>query len=146
MPRPEITPALIRTLWTYLSEEFNSEIAPKQQSKLMTAAGSFLDTLGVLDKQKFLDNYVTTIHRTIYTPFEIGDPTTWSLRSQMRLAVHEHQHIVQGDREGWLSFDARYLASRTARAAYEAEAFGAEMELEVYLDATIDLPAFAGIL
>ena len=45
--------------------------------------------------------------------------------------MHEHQHVVQHDREG-LSFEVSYLADRAARARWEAEAYRSNLELHFW--------------
>ncbi|MBC7173708.1 MAG: hypothetical protein H5U40_14810, partial [Polyangiaceae bacterium] len=50
---------------------------------------------------------------------------------QVVLCVHEHQHVVQHDREG-LRFELSYLGSRAARARWEAEAYRSNVELHFW--------------
>jgi hypothetical protein len=80
-----------------------------------------------------MHNYTTVIGRTIYTPFELGQASAeveqWR---QIVTAVHEHQHVVQQNREGQLRFMTRYLASSAARARYEAEAYRCNMEMHFW--------------
>jgi len=125
------TPHGVREFWKYMTGEYRSEIVQKDDSALMSIAGSFLDMTSIVDKDRFMAGFVTTIGRTIYIPFEIGVATEqFSLWGQVRVCAHEHVHIDQGDRDGWLTYGAKYLGSRTSRAVYEAEAYGCDMEME----------------
>ena len=66
-------------------------------------------------ERPLLKNFTTTIGRRIYTPFEVGSPKGgWDLWHQIVICVHEHQHVVQHDREG-LAYEVSYLADRRAR-------------------------------
>ncbi|MCU0912960.1 MAG: hypothetical protein MUC88_00180 [Planctomycetes bacterium] len=101
---------------------------------MMRAAAALLDTLDIQERDQFMERFVTTVGRTIYTPFSVGQATPiWTLPEQLRVAVHEHTHVVQGDREGWVVYDTRYLASSSHRAGYEAEAYGSDMEIEWWM-------------
>lgn len=138
------TPHGVREFWTYMTGEYRSEIVQKDDSALMSIAGSFLDMTSIVDKDRFMAGFVTTIGRTIYIPFEIGVATEqFSLWGQVRVCAHEHVHIDQGDRDGWLTFGAKYISSKDDRSAYEAEAYGADLELEHWRTPTCDLPGFA---
>ena len=93
----------------------------------------FLSRINVLDKDEFLRRYTTTIGKRIYTPFDVGVPDErYDLWRQISVCVHEHQHVEQLLRDGWLKFAGRYLVSSAARAAYEAEAFRCNMELHYW--------------
>jgi hypothetical protein len=93
----------------------------------------------VLPTSDFIEGYVTTIGRTIYVPFEIGDESPvgnhmWSLEGQAAVCAHEHQHVVQQRRDGfWYSW--RYATNTAARAAYETEAYIATLEMKWALGA-----------
>jgi len=88
----------------------------------------------VIDNEgEFLRRYTTTIGKRIYTPFDVGMPHEhYDLWGQITVCVHEHQHVEQLLRDGWLKFAGRYLVSSAARAAYEAEAFRSNMELHFW--------------
>ena len=49
--------------------------------------------------------------------------------------MHEHQHVVQHDREG-LAYEVSYLADRAARARWEAEAYRSNLELQFWRTGT----------
>lgn len=117
-------------VWDRLQEHYGTDIRLKADSATMKAAASALGLVGVMERKVFLERYATTLGSTIYMPYEPGDPFRNAV-SQIRLAVHEHQHVVQGRRD--TLYEARYLASKTSRATYEAEAWGAELEVAYWL-------------
>ena len=49
--------------------------------------------------------------------------------------MHEHQHVVQHDREG-LAYEVSYLADRAARARWEAEAYRSNLEMQFWRTGT----------
>lgn len=128
-----ITPKNVKDFWSYMQNEFGSSVEQKNHSKVMEVAATLLDTLDIQDKDVFMKNFVTTLLSTIYIPFEIGDSSSdWSMWSQIRVCVHEHQHVVQGRREGWSRFGSKYMTSSSFRAGYEAEAYGCDLEMEFW--------------
>lgn len=126
-----LTPELTRAFFAHMLKEFDATLVEKDQSAVMEAAAALLDALDIQDKEQFMKDFVTTLHRTIYSPFKAGeDHPRWPLWSQVRVLCHECQHTVEGAREGWVTYDARYLTSPSFRAGYEAECFGTDMEME----------------
>ncbi len=119
----------VRDLWQALSEEYGTKVIPKERSPLMRAAGSGLALLRIQTKAEFMAHYTTVIHRRIYVPYVPGDAKSEAkLWYQASTGVHEHQHVVQANRDGFARFGARYLASPKWRAFYEAEAYGGDIE------------------
>ena len=131
-----ITAKIVKSLWGSMEKKFGSSTMQKDDSLLMAAIAEFLSFAGIpgmQEKEKFLHGFVTTLGKRIYIPFLVGDTSTgWDLWSQIKVCVHEHQHIIQGGRDGWITFGKRYLTSSTHRAAYEAEAYGCDMEMEYW--------------
>ena len=127
----EPTPELVQNFWAYMQSEYGSDVIQKADSELMKLVAKFLDVAGIQDDETFMTRFTTTLHNNIYIPFELGD-TSRGLWGQIRLCVHEHQHIEQGNREGWIKFGGEYLTSPSFRANYEAEAFGCDMEMEYW--------------
>jgi hypothetical protein len=126
-----LTPELTVAYWDFMKKEFGATVVQKEGSELMQVAATLLSALGIQDKEQFMKDFVTTLGRTIYIIFEVGVETPrWPLWNQVRVCVHECQHVVQGEREGWATFDSRYVTSSSFRAGYEAEAYGADMEME----------------
>jgi hypothetical protein len=138
------TPQLVKGLWKYLSDDNDSEVIHKPDSKLMPGVAWALETMGIMDAEKFLEDFATTIFETIYIPFEIGQETfnRWSLISQMATAIHEHEHVYQCQVHGPLVFAADYLAKRSSRAHYEAQAYRTNMEFRYWLTGGIDDPTY----
>lgn len=128
-----LTPELTIAFWDFMQKEFNANVVQKDSSELMKVVATLLVVFGVQDKEQFMKDFVTTIGKTIYPCFKIGETTPdgrWPLWAQVRVCVHECQHVVQGGREGWATFDSRYVTSSSFRAGYESEAYGADMEME----------------
>ena len=127
---PEPTPELVRDFWRHMTRAYGTRVIDKNSAWEMRLVGLFLSRIKVLDKDDFLRRYTTTIGKRIYTPFEIGVPDErYDLWGQISVCVHEHQHVEQLLRDGWLKFAGRYLASSAARASYEAEALRSNLEL-----------------
>lgn len=117
-----ITSQLVKSLWMDLSVQFRSRVIDKRGRLFMRFLAFFVALGSPMSKADFLESYATTIFRRIYVPFKVGvADENWSLYQQFTLAVHEHQHVVQSRRDGWLRYAWRYLRSTRARALYEAE-------------------------
>lgn len=123
---------------------YQSHHTSKSDSGMMKMIGRFLDGMGILDKDRFLENYTTTIGSVIYVPFRIGVTSTrYSLYSQLSTCVHEHQHVVQWRQNG-LMFMLEYLTDSSRRAAYEVEAMQSSMEVQWWYRKTLpDIPRMA---
>ena len=143
-----ITSQLVQDFWAFMCKRFSSKVVQKDESRVMGVAAELLNVLDIQDKDQFMKNFVTTLYCTIYVPFEIGiSDSHWDLWDQIRVCVHEHQHIVQGNREGWMTFGSHYLTSSSFRAGYEVEAYGCDLELEFYRTGkVIDIDARASSL
>lgn len=130
-----LTPELTKAFWAHMQNEFGSSVEEKNDAAVMEVAAALLDALNIQDKEHFMKDFVTTLGKVIYIPFEIGvvgPDSRWQLWNQVRVCVHEHQHVVQGEREGWVTFGSRYLTSSSFRAGYEAEAYGCDLEMEFW--------------
>jgi hypothetical protein len=120
------------SFWRHMQERFGTTTVNKDDAVEMQIIAGVLDTLGILDKERFLRSFTTTLGRKIYTPFEVGSANDgWDLWDQVVVCVHEHQHVVQHDREG-LSFEVSYVADRAARARFEAEAYRSNLEMHFW--------------
>ena len=128
----EIQPDEVVSFWRHMQERFGTTTVNKGDAVEMQIIASVLDTLGILDKERFLRSFTTTLGRKIYTPFDVGSANdSWDLWDQVVVCVHEHQHVVQHDREG-LSFEVSYVADRAARARFEAEAYRSNLEMHFW--------------
>lgn len=130
--RGEIQPEEVVAFWKHMQKRFETATVNLGDAAEMKIIAQALDTLGILKKERFLKNFTTTIGRRIYTPFAVGSPRGgWDLWNQVVICVHEHQHVVQHDREG-LSYELSYLADRAARARFEAEAYRSNLEMHFW--------------
>lgn len=137
----EPTSVHVTTFWDAMQARYGTRIIDKSSAAEMRLVGWFLERIGVLDAATFLERFTTTIGRRIYVPFTPGTPTSrHSLWSQMVICVHEHQHVEQQDRGGSFAFAFRYLTSRAARAAYEADAYRCNLELHHWHTGSIRSP------
>jgi len=131
-----LTQKLTQDFWSHMLKEFDASVVQKGDSDLMKVVGTVLDAFGVQDKEQFMQDFVTTLGRTIYCPFKIGIESdkwpAWTVWAQVRVCCHECGHVVQGNREGWATFDSRYVTSSSFRAGYEAECYGIDMEMEFW--------------
>lgn len=143
-----LTSQQVKDFWAFMQDEFGSAVEQKNDALVMQVAAQLLDVLDIQDKEQFMKDFVTTLGETIYIPFKIGvEDGRWSLWSQVRVCVHEHQHVVQGNRDGWVEFGSKYLTSSSFRASYEAEAFGSDMEMEFWRTGLIlDIDQRASVL
>ena len=128
----DIQPEEVWAFWRFMHDHYRTTVVNKRDALEMQLVAQALDALGIQSRDRFLQNFTTTLGRRIYTPFEVGSPRGgWDLWSQVVICVHEHQHVVQHDREG-LSFEVSYLADRAARARWEAEAYRSNLELHFW--------------
>ena len=128
----DIQPEEVWAFWRFMQDHYRTTVVNKRDAFEMQLVAQALDALGIQGRDRFLRNFTTTLGRRIYTPFEVGSPRGgWDLWSQVVICVHEHQHVVQHDREG-LSFEVSYLADRAARARWEAEAYRSNLELHFW--------------
>lgn len=121
-----------------MAQRFDCIVINKNNSAFMRVVGQFLDGLKILDKERFLEQYTTTIGRTIYVPFVIGEESVeFPLLNQVSILTHECVHVCQY-RDEDMTFVLAYLFDSMARAAYEAQAMAANMEIRMWNDSTID--------
>lgn len=113
--------------WVYMSTQYRTQVVLKAEDPAMDWASQALEAAGILPARVFLNHYGTTIGRTIYLH---RAPGTWENPWQeIVLCVHEHQHVVQHDRDP-VAYEVRYLAEVAARVSYEVEAYRAGMEVD----------------
>lgn len=162
----DLTASDVRKFWAYMSKHYNTKVLKKDDDliTIIEAAKNknimglvsglaqlnegdeigliamFLDRIDMLDVEKFMTNYTTTLTDRIYVPFEIGSDER-PLLEQVIICAHEHQHVLQWKKDK-IAFIIRYLADRAQRALYEAEAWRCSMEVEYFL--TGDIPRATG--
>lgn len=124
----------VQDLWTYFQRIYGTKIKYKAQSRHMKIIGRTLSALGIMSYSSFMNDYVTTIGRTIYLPvnFKIGVASpNWNLWEQMCLCVHEHQHVLQFA-TGRIRFVSGFLFRKAKRALHEAQAFRSDLALHMW--------------
>ncbi len=128
--KDSISGNLVKSFWNHMTSQYGTRVIDKNNAIEMKLVAWFLQAINVLDAQKFLQRYATTIGKRIYVPFAIGGRDyAYNFWSQIVICCHEHQHIEQILKEGFVPFAARYISNKAARAAYEAEAYISDMEL-----------------
>jgi hypothetical protein len=116
----DVQPEEVWAFWRFMQDHFRTSVINKNSALEMQLVARGLEALG----------------RRIYTPFEVGSPKGgWDLWHQIVICVHEHQHVVQHDREG-LAYEVSYLADRAARARWEAEAYRSNLEMQFWRTGT----------
>ena len=131
-----ITSQLVKDFYTAALPKFKAQTVDKSDSDFMRLIASFLDSIGVMDKDVFLHQYTTTIGAKIYTPYEIGvdgGAGGYGLWNQIKVLVHELVHVVQYH-DAPAEFMLKYLLHRSDRASYEAAAYAADLEMAWWKD------------
>lgn len=146
--RVDPTPDDVREFWKAMQGKWDTQRIDKADASDMRVLADLLNLLGIVDKDRFMRMFTTTVGNRIYTPFEPGVPAEgWSLWQQIRICVHEHHHVFQDRVAGGLGFEWNYITSSAKRAHYEAEAYRCEMVLEWrYQGRMLDPKALAGLL
>ena len=111
-----------------LAENYGATIKYGPTSGTVKALAAALDAIGVQDKDAFLANVSITVGDVIYLPFKVGVTGKWPWPAQVAIVTHETDHVEQGGDEH-LVFWLRYFTSKAHRAAYEAPALAAELEV-----------------
>lgn len=134
-----LTPQIVKDLWAFLSAKYGSTVKAKAEATEMQLIAEGLSLIGVLDKTAFLTRFTTTIGKTIYAPFAVGVVSDQhSLLSQVIVAAHEHQHIVQSNAD--MTFAPSYLLDSSWRAVYEAEAYRVSLTMAYHLTGVLGTP------
>jgi hypothetical protein len=120
-----ITPELVVGAWEHLEDHFGSRRLRKTAPEMAMVA-QLLEQMGILDAEDFLARYTTTLGRSIYTPWEVGEGR--NLLGQLMVGCHEHQHVHQFISDP-INHTWRYGTDSALRAAYEADAFRCNQEI-----------------
>lgn len=143
-----LTPELVKDFYRDGLNSYGAHVRSKGDDEMMRAVASFLDLIKVQDKEMFLNMFTTTIFDTIYTPFKVGVDGSmgYGLWEQITTLVHELVHVTQHDSDR-LGFWMKYLASKSDRAHFEAQAYGADLEMHYWRKGeAYDLKQVAGYL
>lgn len=140
MQRNEIKPEEVWAFWRHMQGRYKTSVVNKSDAVEMQLVAKALDLIGVMNHDRFLANYTTTLGSRIYTAFEVGVPRAgWDLWHQVATCAHEHQHVIQSRREP-ATYEFSYAADRAARARYEAEAYRCDLELHFWRYGTTPSP------
>lgn len=138
MPTPTFTPEKVAAYYGAMERRFGVRYSYKPDDSLARYAASALKLLGIMDAERFLHDYATTLpdpltpqSAVILIPFKPGIAEgRWSLEAQVRVAPHELVHALQVMILGPGRYTVEYLADEHARAViYEQPALGTAMEL-----------------
>ena len=128
-----ITSEIVIEFVKYITNSVGATVKNKTDSSFMKATSIGLGIIGTINPQVFLNEYATTIGRTIYIPFQVGVATNdCSLWEQCLCITHECQHVIQLNRVGYLSFISQYLTNTAARTFFEVEGYSTEIELNYW--------------
>lgn len=133
----DIPADVTRAFYAHMSDRFGASVQPKASNGVMQAAAAGLALLGIQSREQFMRDYVTTIGRTVFVPYEVGSAKTWSPWQQIATMAHECQHIVQHDRAGLVKRALDY-ATPAGRTRLECEAYTTSMELHHWHYGSID--------
>lgn len=129
----DLTPDEVRAFFKHMMLRFDAHLISKSDSVAMNTIALLLDKLKVLDKERFLKDFTTTLGHRIYIPFEVGIPSSgYDLWWQVVICTHECQHVYQFEHStgSGLEFSWDYITSHELRAQYESEAYRTTLELE----------------
>jgi hypothetical protein len=145
MATKKLTAQIVKDFAKYMTNKFGATIIDKNDAAGMKMIAMFLDMMGILHANDFMDDFSTTIGRRIYLPFVPGAATP-SLHAQVELIVHELQHVEQYNSSPF-KFIRQYLLSDAKRAQYEAEAYSTNMEMYWwYCGKLLNYKTLAGLL
>lgn len=125
----EPTAQTTRALWRAMNAHWATKVIAKGRSPLMKLAAAGLQLVRIMDRDTFMNRYTTVIGRRIYPWFTLGEGSAKDLWYQIVVGVHEHQHVVQANRDGVTGFSLPYLVSTRRRALIEAEAYRCNLEM-----------------
>jgi len=141
-----LTSQLVQDFWHDLLQRYGGRVVSKQDSHEMQLVAQFLDTIGVVDRDVFMQRFTTTLFDRIYIPFDLGvEGNGWTLWDQVVVAAHEVVHVQQFH-DAPATFVLGYLFNRSDRATYEAQAYGANLELWRWCNGHVDVNALASSL
>lgn len=135
----DISPEVVRGFYAFMCDEYRATVTPKRGALAMEAAATLLATVQIQkSRDAFLDDYVTTIGRTVFVPFDVGVDGRWSCWEQIEILAHECEHIHQQDTTGALAHGFDYIAIKARRTHIEAEAYAVNLELHHWRRGTVE--------
>lgn len=144
----KLTPAMVAGLWEHMAETYDFRVVEKHDAAGMKLIGNFLDLMKIMDREKFLEDYATTVGHLVCPNFKPGVvvPGGRGLASQVRVCGHETRHVALDDEEG-LAYSITYLADHSARALFELQCLQVSQEIHFFLyDEIPDPDEQAGML
>lgn len=129
-----LTSEEVKDFFTYMHmhQSVNAVGYNKIDRDEMEIVAEFLDAINIIDKELFMESYTNTIGSAIYYSFVIGDFSKVSSQSQIKVCVHECQHVIDYNKEKLL-FLIRYISNEYARALSESRAMVTELEMDYML-------------
>lgn len=137
---PEAESQICKMFYKFMTKEYNLKIVNKADSSSMKIISWFLNSIGIVNQEDFLKNFTTTIGRTIYIPYKIGEGDIWEIYGQIKTLVHEVVHVEQCNKEGFAKFSYNYIFNKDKRAEYEAEAYRTDMVLDFHFSGAFRQP------
>lgn len=126
----KITPEDVRDFYIAMCGHYNVKLIDKNNSADMQMLADNLDRLGIVDHDRFLRDFVTTVGNKIYAPFTPGIAVgVWDLWQQTMVLGHEIQHVAQDRAKEGILFEFEYTSNSTKRAYYEMEAYRVQQTL-----------------
>jgi len=121
--------AATKRVCSALADNYGATIKYGPTSGTVKVLAAALDAIGVADKDAFIDGCSITVGDVIYLPFKPGVPSNkYPWPAQVAIVAHECEHVIQWDDDG-AAFWFRYFSNKAHRAAYEAAALAAELEV-----------------
>jgi hypothetical protein len=146
--RPTIKPEDVSEFWQAMQARYRTSVLDKSVDEDARLIAKFLDAMGIMSGNTWLENYCSTIGNRIWIPFTPGVPHgAWDLWQQVAVCVHEHYHVGQDRSMDGLLFEYSYASNSTTRAYYEAEAYRVNMTLDWrYMGNVLDPAYLASLL
>lgn len=136
MKNPLVTDENTKALWDYFAKKYSIRVKDKSKSWVMRKSGRWVDRLGYMYYDSFMENYYTTVcypwylggKDYIYVPsrITIGEGSYLELCKQMEVVTHEVTHVIQ-------QVGILYLLDSDKIATTETEAYCCDMEMHHYL-------------
>ena len=137
----------VKDIWDYFCKKYNVTLVKKENSKLMSIVGWAFSRLGIMSKEKFIEDFYTSLlvgkKRLVYLPkgTVIGEGDTDELCSQLCTLAHELYHLVVQ------KLGVTYLFSKYKVIKAETDAYLCNLELYHYFtNSILSAEYMAGLL